>query len=429
MNTQKIEERTRSLTNTLVEFSGQSGRSSSSSQLSHMDASLQGPLVEQCVQQNMARRLFQYPYSMGWLQGSSPQPNLEPTNSSSCASSGFQSQNSSFYLSDSYSSYPPYIYQVGRLPPEFPSYRSSTAFSVDIEEHNDTAPQSFNTLQSVVKFPSYSNQSVRTYDSSSRITNTNFQGGELLQSMQSEGMDDNATLNWKCLLPVDSLRNPGLNSVISDTCISPVQSSFQPPVEKHSPKPSGVGALSPGNLPSSVSNKTRIRWTQDLHERFVEAVHQLGGAEKATPKGILKLMDYEGLTIFHVKSHLQKYRMAKYVCNSTEEKFEKTQLTSDIPQLNLKAGIQITEALRLQLDVQRRLHEQLEIQRKLQVQIEEQGKQLQRMFDQQQKEKNLFDTQNLDGKFSEEESVAHEDVPGLEFGQDFENAQFPSKIS
>ncbi|XP_065858930.1 myb family transcription factor PHL5-like isoform X4 [Euphorbia lathyris] len=71
-----------------------------------------------------------------------------------------------------------------------------------------------------------------------------------------------------------------------------------------------------------VFTKTRIRWTQNLHERFVDCVNRLGGAEKATPKAILKLMGSEGLTIFHVKSHLQKYRIAKYMPDHSQGRFE-----------------------------------------------------------------------------------------------------------
>lgn len=29
----------------------------------------------------------------------------------------------------------------------------------------------------------------------------------------------------------------------------------------------------------SLSSKARIRWTQDLHDRFVECVNRLGGAD------------------------------------------------------------------------------------------------------------------------------------------------------
>ncbi|XP_031117714.1 uncharacterized protein LOC116021237 [Ipomoea triloba] len=55
----------------------------------------------------------------------------------------------------------------------------------------------------------------------------------------------------------------------------------------------------------------RLRWTPDLHLSFVHAIERLGGQERATPKLVLQLMNVRGLSIAHVKSHLQMYRSKK----------------------------------------------------------------------------------------------------------------------
>ncbi|GJQ15166.1 hypothetical protein GpartN1_g6957.t1 [Galdieria partita] len=53
--------------------------------------------------------------------------------------------------------------------------------------------------------------------------------------------------------------------------------------------------------------KKRLVWTPELHDRFLKAVNAVG-VNNAVPKTILYLMNVEGLTSEHVKSHLQKYR-------------------------------------------------------------------------------------------------------------------------
>ncbi|KAI4995326.1 hypothetical protein ZWY2020_035229 [Hordeum vulgare] len=56
------------------------------------------------------------------------------------------------------------------------------------------------------------------------------------------------------------------------------------------------------------SKVPRLRWTSALHRCFVHAIHSLGGHDRATPKRVLQIMGVGGLTISHVKSHLQMYR-------------------------------------------------------------------------------------------------------------------------
>ncbi|XP_024187295.1 myb family transcription factor PHL7 isoform X2 [Rosa chinensis] len=107
----------------------------------------------------------------------------------------------------------------------------------------------------------------------------------------------------------------------------------------------------------------------------------------ATPKGVLRVMGVPGLTIYHVKSHLQKYRLAKYLPESPADgsKDEKKGSGDSLSCSDSSPGVQINEALRMQMEVQKRLHEQLEVQRQLQMRIEAQGKYLQKIIEEQQK--------------------------------------------
>lgn len=149
--------------------------------------------------------------------------------------------------------------------------------------------------------------------------------------------------------------------------------------------------LSGTNLPGDVSlvasadPKPRLRWTPELHDRFVAAVMQLGGAEKATPKSVLKVMNVKGLTLYHLKSHLQKYRLGKQPPREAAGENNKGQeqpLKDDTSNSqDEKEGKEISDALRQQMEVQKQLHEQLEVQKRLQTRIDVQGKYLQSVLE------------------------------------------------
>ncbi|XP_068658200.1 protein PHOSPHATE STARVATION RESPONSE 3-like [Aristolochia californica] len=149
----------------------------------------------------------------------------------------------------------------------------------------------------------------------------------------------------------------------------------------------------PALCPETV-NKPRMRWTQELHECFVQAVQNLGGPDRATPKSILKKMCVKGLTIIHVKSHLQKYRLARYQPDAKEDKKSTSEgkrksapeKESRVP----KTGGYESESLRMQWELQKKLHDQLEFQRTLQLRAEEMARQLQRMLQEQDKVRQAF---------------------------------------
>ncbi|OEL30943.1 Two-component response regulator ORR25 [Dichanthelium oligosanthes] len=58
---------------------------------------------------------------------------------------------------------------------------------------------------------------------------------------------------------------------------------------------------------TSTQKRQRVKWTGELHRKFVKAV-DLIGINRAAPKNILEVMNVDGLTRENVASHLQKYR-------------------------------------------------------------------------------------------------------------------------
>ncbi|CAJ2660185.1 unnamed protein product [Trifolium pratense] len=115
-------------------------------------------------------------------------------------------------------------------------------------------------------------------------------------------------------------------------------------------------------------------------------------------------MGIPGLTLYHLKSHLQKYRLSKnlhgqsnsnvthklttHSASVTDERLSDQTNGTHINKLTLgpqpnnnNKDIHINEALQMQIEVQRRLNEQLEVQRHLQLRIEAQGKYLQSVLE------------------------------------------------
>lgn len=373
-----------------------------------------------------------------WNAGISAQPttrgsclqseNLGPVKSSSTTMlSCFESPASAFYAAEHCMGFQQRGYDVSSssdcsqpskaCDTEFPLYRSSReSFTINLQDQPDPFIESKG--QAIAKSP-YSNEYDRAAEKCYKFQYTNSQQSKVLAHGQDKLLGDSAASVWRCLSsPSAEKRDQKVSCRSSGHLLS--QLSFSSQLEKQPSNFPSANAMSTGSI---LSNKTRIRWTQDLHEKFVECVNRLGGAEKATPKAILKLMDSDGLTIFHIKSHLQKYRIAKYMPDSAEGRTARRTSSNEVPQIDIKNSLQIGEALQLQLDVQRRLHEQLEIQRTLQLQIEEQGRQLRMMFDQQQK------SSNGPSKSESVNSLKDVHFSATEGLQNTHNTHFPSKIS
>ncbi|RVW67196.1 Myb family transcription factor PHL8 [Vitis vinifera] len=130
------------------------------------------------------------------------------------------------------------------------------------------------------------------------------------------------------------------------------------------------------SLVLSTDAKPRLKWTPELHHRFVEAVAHLGGPDKATPKTLMRVMGVPGLTLLGKSQQAETFsdNNQEDYCENQNREIHFDRETGDGTQNPINESLQIAQALQVQLEVQRKLHEHIEVQRHLQLRIEAQGK-------------------------------------------------------
>ncbi|KAK9089950.1 hypothetical protein Scep_029032 [Stephania cephalantha] len=161
--------------------------------------------------------------------------------------------------------------------------------------------------------------------------------------------------------------------------------------------------------------KPRLRWTADLHDRFVDAVTHLGGPHKATPKSIMRTMGVKGLTLFHLKSHLQKYRLGRqsgkddHFTHDFPKDIASSPLASPCPTISSPSfplsdanneGYQVKESLRAQMELQRKLRLQVEVEKHMQMRQDAELKYVETMLE---RACTMLSAQNLGCAFPKEE--------------------------
>ncbi|KAK4834543.1 hypothetical protein QYF36_024637 [Acer negundo] len=155
---------------------------------------------------------------------------------------------------------------------------------------------------------------------------------------------------------------------------------------------------SSSGLALTTDTRPRLRWTAELHHRFVDAVTHLGGPDKATPKTIKRIMGVKGLTLYHLKSHLQKFRLGKQSLHNKDlykdqpaarqnpkvlDLQRNAVAASEIPSCSLidLQNICNDQAPQIQMKERRRINEKLEVERQLQRRIDAHGKYMEKLLE------------------------------------------------
>ncbi|CAK7345866.1 unnamed protein product [Dovyalis caffra] len=104
---------------------------------------------------------------------------------------------------------------------------------------------------------------------------------------------------------------------------------------------------------AATSQKQRIRWTTELHDRFVDAVKALGGPDD------------------------------KSISTGVESAASSLNNESDVHVNEPNRDVQVTQALRTQIEIQKLLYEQLKSQKELQIRIEQNEEFLRKLLEEQ----------------------------------------------
>lgn len=268
-----------------------------------MGACAQSPLVEDTAYLSTAS-YQNFPNSIGCLEGGSPQ-----VNSPSCAYDLFLLQSSAAcHGTDSDIGLRPHAHQiVGRVPLEY----SSCASSYGARPTTNFLSQSEMSLQKI--YPAWNSNSKSSYNSNcslnfSNISRYGTRSPQVFSSLAtikrardelfSAGRFYDSSVSFMICFWVSSIhflnswlsgRLANVHALQVDTNILEDSIENRSSLVRHEKQLPLVVSTASTNGSSGVA-KTRIRWTQELHERFVESVNQLGGAESKDVSSLLRLL-------------------------------------------------------------------------------------------------------------------------------------------